>query len=634
MKLRYITSLLLIGCLLLSGCSGGDATDNPTQSDASASESGLSEIDFSQTDDDMFTKRDADTDYDENSAVHIELLGSSASCNDSSVQISGSTITITQAGTYLVTGTLENGMIQIRASKSDKIQLIFDNVTITSETNAPLYVSQADKVFITLAAGSENTLSNGGSFTSIDENNIDGAVFSKDDLTFNGSGTLSIRSPGGHGIVAKDDLVFYGGNYSITSSGHGIDANDSLRIKDANLNISAGKDGAHIENEDNTDLGFIYISGGNLQIQAEGDGLSASSYIHILEGDFDLLCGGGYENAQKTASDNWGNFGGMHEMPDGNRPDGNMPDGNMSGGNRPGGDMPNGGNRPNADMSDGNTMSEVKDSLETASDDGSTSMKGLKADNSILLENGTFTINSADDSIHSNYAIYIKDGSYTLSSGDDAIHADEQLEISSGEITVCTSYEGLEALHIHILGGNISITADDDGINAAGGTDASGSNGGRDAMFSGERPDMNENSNGSILISGGNIFIYAEGDGLDANGYIELTGGQIITTGPTQGDTSILDYDTTASIENTTFIGVGSSSMVQTFSEGSQGTLAVQVSASANTPILILDADGTQIVSFTPQTAFQCIIISTPDIITGESYTICVGDAEGSFTAR
>ena len=120
-------------------------------------------------------------------------------------------------------------MIIIDADKSAKIQLVLDNANINSNTSAAIYVCEADKVFITLAPGSENTLSNGGEYTAIDDNNIDAVIFSKDDLTLNGSGSLTINASAGHGIVSKDDLVITSGTYTINSASHGLSASSACK---------------------------------------------------------------------------------------------------------------------------------------------------------------------------------------------------------------------------------------------------------------------------------------------------------------------------------------------------------------------------------------------------------------------
>ena len=624
-KITKLISLLLAATLLFCGCQNNNASDSNESSNNTDGSNTSTPIDtdFSQTDEDMFSNRDTETDYSENESIVIHLNGNDASCDSKAVIIEGSTITITDEGTYVLNGTLNDGMIIVNAEDSDKPQLVFDNATINSSTSAPIYILEADKVFITLADGSTNTLSNGGTFTAIDDNNIDATIFSKQDLTFNGTGSLTVTSPAGHGIVCKDDLVFTGGTYTVTSSSHGIDANDSLRVADANITITAGKDGIHVENSDDASLGFVYITSGTFDITAEGDGISAGYYMQIESGSIDVLTGGGYENGSQSSSDSWGDFGGGMGMPGGGGQGG-------MGGERPG--------RRSTD--DTNSLNQTDISATSATtgtnttDDGSTSMKGLKANSSILINGGTFTIDSADDAVHSNLSVYITGGTFTIASGDDGVHAEEDLTITGGNVNITQSYEGLEALNIVVSGGDIDIQSTDDGLNAAGGTDSSGT-GGRDQMFGGGGMGGGMSSgNGSIVINGGNIFMYAKGDGLDANGTLEITGGYVVVTGPTQGDTAILDYDKTATITGGTFIGVGSTMMAQTFSDGTQGTMAVQASASGGTEIKITDTSGKELISYTPETAFACIIISTPDIEKGESYTIYVGSQSGTFAAN
>jgi len=614
--MRRIISILLILILLLAGCgnnskpngseSGGGTTDNGGENSNAAPV----DVDFSQTDGDMFTERDSKTEYDTSKAVTIQLNGTSATASSDSVQINGSTVIIKEEATYVISGSL-NGMVVVDAPETAKLQLVFNGVDITSETSAALYILEADKVFVTLAEGTTNTLSNGGSFTAIDDNNIDGVLFSKQDMTLNGTGSLTVTSPAGHGIVCKDDLVFTGGTYTVNSASHGIDANDSVRIADANITVDAGKDAIHCENSEDAEKGFIYISSGTIQAEAEGDGIAASAYMQITGGTIDLLVGGGSENGSKAHSDNFGGFmGGGH------------------GGGRPGGMGPS-------------------NSQTTGTEENSTSMKGLKAANSMLISGGNITVNSADDAIHSDVSLIINGGTFIIASGDDAVHAEDTLTVTAGNIDISESYEGLEALHIDVQGGDIKLVASDDGLNAAGGTDQSGTTGGRDGMFGGGpggmgggRPGgggfggMSGNSNGSIKVSGGNLYINSSGDGMDANGTLEISGGYTVVVGPTQGDTATLDYDTSGIITGGTFIGTGASGMAQTFSDSKQGVVAVSVgNQAAGTKIVLKDQSGNIIIEHSPELNFAVVILSSPDIKKGESYSITVGAQSGEFEA-
>ena len=291
-------------CSALSGCSESSSVISQTSNSSKVEASDTSDIvstpadvDIITTDAEMFTERDKNSDYDEKEYVRIELSGNTAKSDSDCVLISESTVTITKEGSYIISGSLEDGMIIVDTEDSAKIQLILSGADIQSNTSAALYIRNADKVFVTLADGTSNSLSNGGVFNPIDENSIDGAVFSKEDLTINGSGNLTVTSPTAHAIVCKDDLVITGGKYTLECASHGIDANDSVRISDTvELDITSGKDGIHCENSDDASLGFVYISNGMININAQGDGISAGAYILIENGSFDILSGGGSVN--------------------------------------------------------------------------------------------------------------------------------------------------------------------------------------------------------------------------------------------------------------------------------------------------------------------------------------------------
>ena len=211
----------------------------------------------------------------------------------------------------------------------------------------------------------------------------------------------------------------------------------------------------------------------------------------------------------------------------------------------------------------------------------------------------------------------------------------ETLTITSGTIDITTSYEGLEGLHIKILGGDIKLVATDDGINCAGGNDSSGFGGNRGNDRFGGGFGMSSSSNGSIEISNGTLYINASGDGIDANGTLLISGGYTIICGPTKGDTSVLDYDNTATITGGTFIGTGASTMAQTFSESTQGVISLNVgNAPAESLITLTNDNGEELLSYTPALDFQIMILSCPDMASGNNYTVTIGDSSGTFLAN
>ena len=256
--------------------------------------------------DDLFSKRDLrDTWEDE---ITVTLNGDSAAADGEGVEINGSTVTIKAEGTYLLTGSLK-GMVIVDCEDSAKVQLVLENADIESAASAAVYVKEADKVFLTLAEGSVNRLANGGTFTAIDENDIDAAVFSKTDLTVNGTGSLTVESPAGHGIVSKDDLAIAGGKITVRAADKGLSGNDSVKIAGGEIDVTSGADGIHAENSDKADKGYVYIYDGKVNVTTSGgDGISASSWVQVDGGEVNVTCTGASE--QKVADEAMMGFGG------------------------------------------------------------------------------------------------------------------------------------------------------------------------------------------------------------------------------------------------------------------------------------------------------------------------------------
>ena len=352
--MKKFAILCLVLGLLLCGC-----TKAPEQAASPTTPADTNPP--TQSTGDYFSNRDFETEVAAG-AVAIRLDGNTAACDSSAVRIDGSTVTVTAEGTYVLTGNLDDGMVIVDADKLAKVQLVLGGVAIHSETSAAIYIRQADKVFITLAEGTENTLSNGGIFEAMDDSNIDAALFSKEDVTLNGTGSLQITSPAGHGIVSKDSLTVTGGNYEISCASHAMTGKDDVAIAGGSFALTAGKDGIHAENTDDETLGLVYIAG------------------------------------------------------------------------------------------------------------------------------GVFTIDAADDGVHASSTVTLTGGTLQIAAGDDGVHAEDTLTVTGGTVNITESYEGLEALHILVQAGDITIVSTDDGLNAAGGTDQSATQGGRDGAFGGDRP--------------------------------------------------------------------------------------------------------------------------------------------------
>lgn len=245
----------------------------------------MSDADIDVTD--MFTKRDLAGTYDESEAVKITLSEKTATCSSSDVQIEDGVITIKAAGVYVLSGTLSDGTIVVDAGDDDKVQLVLDGASITAADYAAIYAKNADKVFVTLAEGTDNSLTVSGDYVQTDDNNVDAVIFAKCDLTLGGSGSLTVKDTTGHGIVSKDDLVVTGGTYTIDSQDHCLNGKDSVRIADGTFNLSCDEDGIHAGNDDQQD-GYVYIEGGDINISVGDDAIHAEGLLIITGGDIDI----------------------------------------------------------------------------------------------------------------------------------------------------------------------------------------------------------------------------------------------------------------------------------------------------------------------------------------------------------
>ena len=628
-KLLALFCATALSMTAVAGCTGtksstGNVVSSETEVNAEETVAQSETGTFSSTD--MFTERDLAGTYEESGAVYVTLSDDGITGETAGVAINGQTVTITAEGTYIFSGTLSEGQIVVDADNA-KVQIVFDNVDITCASSAAVYVKSAEKVFVTLAEGAQNTLRNTDEYVAIDDNNIDAVIFAKSDLTLNGTGSLTIVSAEGHGIVSKDDLKITGGTYDITAAGHALSGKDSVRIADGTFILTAEKDGIHAENADDEEKGYIYIADGDFTITSDGDGMDASNIVQIEDGTFDITAGGGAANSLKT-----------HES--------DMPGGGMSQNiERPDGEsMPQMGEKPDeesmpqmGEKPDGENMPQ-----DTTTDESSTSTKGIKAGGGMYLNGGTYQIDSADDSIHSNANITIADGTYTLATGDDGVHADDALTVNGGTITVTESYEGLEGLTVTINDGTIDITARDDGINTAGGTDQSGFGTFGD-HFKGmdSADDETEETTDNEMwmeLNGGYIHILAGGDGVDSNGDLTINGGEIYIDGPSDNGNSAIDYGdrSSAYVNGGMLVAIGSSGMAEGMSDSSkQEVLMVKLGEQMEAgDVELTDNEGNVIVSYTALKSYDCVIISTAEVESGATYTLTTSGTMTEVTAE
>ncbi len=543
--------------------------------------------------DDCFTERDLAGTWDA-TATAILLTGDTAETSSHVVDIDGGIVTILDGGVYLLSGTLDNGTIIVDVKDDERVQLVLKGVSVTASSGAAIRILQADKVFVTLAEGTENALT---SLSFDGDSAVDAAIYSDEDLTFNGTGTLTIESPAGSGIDGKDDLKFASGTYVITAAGRGIDANDSVRIADGIFTITSDGDAIRSRHQNNDELGYIYIWGGTFDITTGG----GAGEVIAQADDFGMMPGGDMPSPPEGHTE--GEMpeglteGEMPEMTDGEMP--TLPEG-FTGGEMP--EMPTG----------------IPGFEQTAENEDTVSAKGFKASGDIVILGGTFTTDTADDALHANRDLLVFDGSLTIASGDDGLHADATLTIMGGNVVITQSSEGIEAEVIDIKGGDISVTASDDGLNA------------RDSEGEAETFDAQEGV--YIDISGGILYVNAGGDGIDSNGDVSISGGTIVVSGPTNSMNGALDYNGIATVSGGTVIAAGASGMAENFSDTStQAAFLVSLTSDAG-EIVVTDADGNTVASATVEKSFGTVVVSSPALVVGETYTVSCGDESVEIT--
>lgn len=375
-------------------------------------------------------------------------------------------------------------------------------------------------------------------------------------------------------LFSKDDLSIAGSGALTVNANYndGITSKDGLVIAGGEIAVTAVDDA--IRGKD-----YLYISGGDFVIDAAGDGLKSDNddegqgYIIIDDGIFSIRSEADAVQASSNVQIANGNF----------------------------------------DIVTGSGYNQALAEDVTA--------KGIKAGVNIFIEGGNFLLNTADDAVHSNNGIQITDGIFDIETGDDGIHADTALTIIDGSITVSTSYEGIESAVINLSGGNLDVSATDDGINIAGGVDSSGIPGMHNPY------QASQNSNYFLDITGGYIHVNAQGDGIDANGNITLSGGFVIVNGPTGNMNGALDYDGSFIISGGTLLAVGSSGMAQAPSvSSSQHWVGVRFpDLEAKTLLHLQDSNSSSVFTFRPAKRYASVVYSSPDLDSNESYALYSG---------
>ncbi len=436
----------------------------------------------------------------------------------------------------------------------EKVHLVLAGVRLACSYGSPLYVYKAAQVTVELVEGTANYLSDGASYT------------------FSDSFSSKAEDEPNACIYSKADLILCGkGALTVEAAYHnGITGKDTLTVEDAAVTVYAVNHG--ITGKDRlTAKGarFTVVAGGDaLRSTKEGD--ENWGFVSLTDCRLALVAGEDGVQAETVLT--------------------------LSGGS---GAVTAGGGV-------GGTVGV------------DASAKGLKAGTELKLTGGAYAFNCCDDAIHSNGNATLSDGNYTVRTGDDGLHADESALVSGGVLRVLQSYEGLEGKTVTVSGGTLSLNADDDGINAAGGADGSG--------FGGRMDTFGGSLDCSLTVSGGKVEICAGGDGLDSNGSLTVSGGEIYVSGPTDNGNGALDCDGEATVTGGSVVAVGSSGMAENFgSNSTQGSILLNYSSWLTGEVTVKNSAGTVLLQYTPQKQYSSVMVSCPQLKKGEVYTVEAG---------
>ena len=465
------------------------------------------------------------------------------------VTVTGGTVTIKCGGEYDFSGTYSgsDAQILVNTAKTDSsVYLNMKGLTLTNTADAPIYIQKASKAFVVAKNGTTNTFTDASSRAKTYSYTNDAGeaktdttgacIYSKDDLTIKGEGTLIVKANYNNGIHTSNDLKVKNGLITVNAKNNGLKGKGSVEISGGTINITTTEgDGIKSDTEDATDLasgkGSIEITGGTITVTSAFDGITAANAVVVANGESEkptikIITGGGHSclSDPTTASSSTGRGG-------------------FGGGGFPGG-------------MGGSSCSTTE------------SMKGIKGDSSIAISGGVIDINSRDDGLHSGGTITLSGGTMTIATDDDGVHAEKALYVKdNANVSVTIAYEGMESPDMNFEGGITSVITTDDGWNAAVGTSTTtGNNGGNTGRggpggFGGGGFGGMGGSTGNLKVTGGYHYIYVgtgDTDGIDSNGGISITGGVIIVECRMNGGMGgMVDSDGTTSITGGKLLGFG-----------------------------------------------------------------------------
>ena len=492
------------------------------------------------------TSFQAQTSYDESRASQITLADQTATVTGQGASFSDQTLTITQAGTYVLSGSGKNIKLVVEAADTDQVHLVFQNLTLEREGTL-LQVNKAQEVVISLADGSQNALTES---QASDDEEVEATIHSQVPLTLNGTGNLTLTALTKNALEVEDDLKDLGGAYTVKAANHGFKAEGALDIEAATLTIEAGKDGLHAEHDDTTERANISLNPTQLSIAATEDGVDAGNELTIKGGTI--------------------------------------------------------------------TVSQSEEGLEARV---------------IRQLGGDVTIKSSDDGVNASA------GSSSKTSDTSATSKTSDTNTASNSVDASSSASQATA---DSAAGSQADQANKD-KNATPPSPPAGQappQGGQPPQNGqgpgGMPPGGQEESDPSlqIILEGGTLTIDAEGDGIDSNGTVTISGGSLVVNGSVQGGNGPLDAAGDITITGGTVWALGTSDMLQGFAQGStQASITANIAGTAGQTLIILDANGKEVARQTASKDFQAVIMSSADLVDGQTYTIQVEGTTQTATA-
>ena len=427
-----------------------------------------------------------DFDFDEKDTnAETPSSGTSVDVSNNTTQTNSGTnlYNITSGGTYTLSGNITDTMVTIDAANAD-VTIILNDATIKNSKGPAIYVRSADKVTITLASGTTNTISDGSSYSITDsDSTLDAAIFSKADLTINGSGTLNLMGNYKHGIVSKDDLIISSGTLKVTANNVGLNGKDCVKINSGNITLNAGSDGIRSDNTEDTSRGYVYLYGGMVNITAGNDGIQAETVIKIENVNLTVTAGGGSSGSLSSSGESYKGLKASSDIY----------------------------------ITGGTFNINSKDDC-------------IHSNGTITIAGGTYTLYSGDDGIHADtdLAISGSETKLTINKSYEGIEA-TNVVITGGTLSVVASDDGINAAggnnstSTGIRPGRNSFSSSNGSINISGGTIY--------IKMSGDGLD----ANGTLSIIGGSITVSGANSGdtaiLDFDSTGAISGGTFIGTG-------------------------------------------------------------------------------------------------------